>query len=319
MRSALKRNWFLIGLAVAVTAGVLGHGQLDWLAQQKWLRSGTVFIVLLVMTLPLKAEAIMRVIRHPFPALLASTINMGLIPPLAWLLSPLLPLPIARGLIVAAATPCTVASAAVWTRKAGGNDAIAIMVTVITNVSCFAITPAWVWLLAGQADAEIPLGPMIVKLALLVLLPMVLAQVLRFQSRIADFATKKKGKLGIVAQAGILLMVLIGSIQTGNHLASGETETPGLGSLLLMIVLVTLIHLAALAAGWNLGRLTRLGRADQIAVAFGSSQKTLLVGLTVAMEVQASILPMILYHVSQLIVDTIIADRMARRGESAGD
>jgi sodium/bile acid cotransporter 7 len=146
MRSILQRNWFLIGLALAVTVGILGHGQLDWLAQQKWLRSGTVFVVLFVMTLPLKAEAILRVVRQPFPALLASSINLGLIPPLAWLLSPLLPLPLARGLIVAAATPCTVASAAVWTRKAGGNDAVAIMVTVLTNVSCFAITPAWVWL-----------------------------------------------------------------------------------------------------------------------------------------------------------------------------
>jgi sodium/bile acid cotransporter 7 len=163
----------------------------------------------------------------------------------------------------------------------------------------------------GQSGASIPLGPMVIKLALLVLLPMVLAQLVRMHSGVGEFATKKKGKLSLVAQSGVLLMVLIGSIQTGRHLDSGLIETPSLASLLVMIVLVIAVHLAAMWAGWLLGGVSRLTREDRIAVAFGSSQKTLLVGLTVALEVQASILPMVLFHVSQLIVDTVIADRMA--------
>ena len=40
------------------------------------------------------------------------------------------PLSLAGGLLVASVTPCTVASAAVWTRRAGGNDSLAILSTV---------------------------------------------------------------------------------------------------------------------------------------------------------------------------------------------
>jgi sodium/bile acid cotransporter 7 len=51
-------------------------------------------------------------------------------------------------------------------------------------------------------------------------------------------------------------------------------------------------------------------------VAFAGSQKTLMVGLQVSMELGVSILPMVAYHVSQLIVDTLIADRWRAGNES---
>ena len=35
-----------------------------------------------------------------------------------------------------------VASAAVWTRRAGGNDAVALIVTISTNLACFLLTLA---------------------------------------------------------------------------------------------------------------------------------------------------------------------------------
>ena len=50
-------------------------------------------------------------------------------------------------MIVAATAPCTLASAAVWTRRAGGNDAVAILVTFITNATCFLVTPFWLILM----------------------------------------------------------------------------------------------------------------------------------------------------------------------------
>ncbi|MDP7304159.1 MAG: bile acid:sodium symporter, partial [Pirellulaceae bacterium] len=58
---------------------------------------------------------------------------------------------------------------------------------------------------------------------------------------------------------------------------------------------------------------------DQIAVAFASSQKTLMVGLLMAMSLQVSILPMVTYHVMQLLIDTLIADRFRRQAEVASN
>ena len=57
------------------------------------------------------------------------------------------------------------------------------------------------------------------------------------------------------------------------------------------------------------------------AVGFAGSQKTLMVGLTLAIEYfpQAPILPVVAYHVCQLLVDTLVADWLkARRERGAG-
>ena len=58
-------------------------------------------------------------------------------------------------LVIAAAVPSTVASAAVWTRRAGGNEIVALIVTVVTNSLCFLVTPLWVLLATGRSGATI--------------------------------------------------------------------------------------------------------------------------------------------------------------------
>ena len=46
-------------------------------------------------------------------------------------------------------------------------------------------------------------------------------------------------------------------------------------------------------------------------MAFAGSQKTLMVGLMVAITLETTILPMVAYQVLQLVVDTLVADRLA--------
>jgi sodium/bile acid cotransporter 7 len=77
-----------------------------------------------------------------------------------------------------------------------------------------------------------------------------------------------------------------------------------------MIAAVMAVHLSMLAAGFALARFVGLSREDQIAVGFAGSQKTLMVGLKISLDLQYSILPIVVYHVGQLLVDTLIADRL---------
>jgi len=81
--------------------------------------------------------------------------------------------------------------------------------------------------------------------------------------------------------------------------------------LALVLVAVLAVHLAALWLGCRLARLLRMANDDVPAVAFAGSQKTLMVGLDVAITYYGglAILPMVAYHVGQLLVDTLIADR----------
>lgn len=317
----LARRWFLIALFLAIGIGLSLHAAplANALASWTLFRNIMVAAVMFVMALPLEASAMWRALRRPIAPGLASVINFGLIPPAAFGLSLLLPPDLAAGLIVAGATPCTLASAAVWTRKAGGNDAAAILVTILTNSSCFLVTPLWVlWLTGEQAGESIQLGPMVLKLGAIVVGPMALAQLIRLRKRIADWATERKGQLSILAQSGILTMVFLGSIRTGQRLFGADSSGVPYGQLVVMVGLVLALHLAAFAVGWVSSPFFGLKREDQIAVSFAGSQKTLMVGLQVSMDLGVSILPMITYHVGQLIVDTLLAERI-RDGEGEGE
>ena len=88
-----------------------------------------------------------------------------------------------------------------------------------------------------------------------------------------------------------------------------------------MLACVIGVHLAMLWAGHVLARLLGMARPEQIAIGFGGSQKTLMVGLDIGAEYYATMplamLPMVAYHVCQLLVDTLVADRLHQRGEAA--
>ena len=243
--------------------------------------------------------------------------TFGLLPLLAWGVSRFLTGGQGPGLLIAAATPCTVASAAVWTRRAGGNDAVATMVTVITNAICFVVTPLWlvVFLGEGVQSEELEFKKAVWQLGRLVVIPMIVAQILRLYGPLAAWSLRHKVPLSIAAQIGLLYMVLIGAIQTGVQLQGGAAKTaeiPGWFDFALMLVAVVFVHTTACFAGLGISKWCGLPREDQIAVGFSGSQKTLMIGLKVALDYGISILPMVTFHVAQLLVDTVIADRLAR-------
>ncbi|MBI2479253.1 MAG: bile acid:sodium symporter, partial [Planctomycetia bacterium] len=216
--------------------------------------------------------------------------------------------------------PCTLASAAVWTRRAGGNDAVAILVTIITNLACFIMTPLWLLAMTGKSvsSPDLSLAKMSMNLGSLVVLPMTAAQLLRFYKPLGFWATREKRMLSVLAQCGLLAMVMFGAIQSGLGF-SNPTQSPLFAfDLIAMLAAVCLVHTVMLWVGVLLARLARFSREDQIAVAFAGSQKTLMVGLLMAISLQVSILPMVAYHVSQLFIDTLIADRFRNTAASGG-
>lgn len=281
------------------------------LAEMRTLQSVIVAVVMLLMAFPLKTTAIARSIRRPLPSLLATAVSYIVIPILAYFAASFLDSSSAIGLLVVAATPCTLATAAVWTGRAGGNDATALMTTIITNGSCFIVTPALIWITVGQSQ-EIPAGDLAMKLLLLVLLPITVGQLLRIPDSFARFAARNKRQMDFLAQVGVLAMVLIGMVSTSKILAADSGIT--IVAILRIGVICLAIHLAAMWVGVSLARLLKMDRREQIAIAFSGSQKTLMVGLLVCLLLDVSPLPMVVYHTIQLIVDTLIADRFAESG-----
>jgi sodium/bile acid cotransporter 7 len=313
MLALLRQRWFLIVLMAVLIAGIAWPHAMRPLA--RWLPSDVIVaVVTFIMALPLETSALWRAVRRPGPAWLAAFLNSGVAPPLGWLASRILPSELATGVILAASVPCTLATAAVWTRRAGGNDAIAFLVTMITNLACFMVVPAWLLLLIG-VRAEIDFRAIVWALLLLVVLPIIAAQILRQRRPMAAWAARHVVTLSSVAQIGVLLMVFVGAVHCGERIASLEHDSiVSAGNVALMIVAVAGVHILLLVLAFGVSGLLRMPRADSIAVAFSGSQKTMMVGAYLALAVgPLAILPMVAYHASQLVVDTLVADWLRPR------
>jgi len=310
MLAILKRRWFLLLLSAILVGGILRASDLEGLAESVP-RDWIIAAVLLAMALPLRIDALFSTLSRPAPALLAVVINLAAVPLLAFAASRLLIDELATGMIIASAVPCTLASAAVWTRLAGGNDAVSLLVTMITNLACFLVTPAWVQLFVGRTETPLPFGQLVLKLFVLVVVPIVAAQLLRTIPVIGRWATEKKLTLSIFAQCGILSIVFVGAVRSGLQLKQlGDQMATFAGQVILMLVLVATVHTLAWGIGFVGAKTLGMARADQLAVAFSGSQKTLMVGLAVALEFGGlAVLPMLAYHVEQLFIDTLLADR----------
>ncbi|WP_261362976.1 bile acid:sodium symporter family protein [Rubinisphaera margarita] len=305
-----------MALAILLPAGVVLGQQvpgLDQFVRESVNTSVIVFFVLFGMAFTLPTGNIRTIASRPTGVIAAMLINTALLPLISWGLVSVVPLgPFSSGLLILAAVPTTLASAAVWTRKAGGNDAIPLIVTLVSNALCFLTVPFWLTLTLGQSVPIEPV-PLIQRLLIVAVLPMLLGQCCRAIPAMARFATERKTMIGSVAQIGILTIIFVTSIRTGPIF---DSHAEGLSLLQFVIVFFCglFIHLVGLAAGWGLARAWKCDCADAIGVAFSASQKTLPIAIEVATAplILASgispvaIMPPLIYHATQLVVDTLM-------------
>ena len=335
MRSYLLKRWFLVSLFVLITAGLaLGAGGgravvegLNLLIRPRMVTATVLFL----MAFSLDSGQLKKSLQSPGPVVLAFVLNFGMIPLLCWALMPLQLSPDFQiGLMIAASVPCTMAAASVWTRKAGGNDAVSLLVTVSTNGLCFLITPFWLNL-TTTGNVQLDFWQMFWRLMFAVLVPTLLGQTARQLPSAAKFATKHKPVLGAVAQIFILTIVFSAACRAGVELGNSGPKPSAAGVAIVWGSCVA-VHIAVMAMGIAGSRLAGFSRSDCIAVAFSSSQKTLPIGVLLATDptmfgnpnllgtgtgigIPFAVFPMLMFHASQLFIDTAVADRFATRGE----
>ncbi|OYP35744.1 bile acid:sodium symporter family protein [Rhodopirellula sp. MGV] len=307
----IRAQWFLLALAIAYGIGHLGAESFAGLASKSGLRSAILFAVMWAMGITLRPDAIRRSVRSPTASLLAIGINMIGVPLLCWPMMFFLPTEYAGGLFVVGLVPCTLASASVWTRKAGGDDSIAMITTVVTNLACIAVVPLGVQMVLAMHTRVAPLAQM-EKLLWFVVLPLVIAQGMR-RMGLSDWADRNKTRLSFFAQLGILVMVFFGAIVSRSY---GDDSGSDVAMITAVGIAAISVHLTALVIGYVWAAIVKLPREEQIAVSFAASQKTLMVGLQIAIDCGVSVLPMMIYHIGQLVCDTVIASRFSKRDQS---
>jgi sodium/bile acid cotransporter 7 len=315
MIAVLRKRWFLMALICGVG---LACWRPQWLQPytQKLPAQGLVFASLFLMAWTLDSRAMFAALMRPWPALWATVISYGLVPPLGWLAGRLLSQPdFYVGLMIISSVPCTLASAVVWTRRAGGNDATALLVILLTTATSWLATTGWLAIATGT-EVGLRSGDMMAELVLILIMPVGLGQLCQIIRPLAVLAARHKMALGVIAQLLILAVILKAATILGERLhESPPVET---GTVFLAAVFSVTVHLIALAGGFWTGRAWGFDRPSRIAVAFASSQKTLPVALvlfeTYFKSYPLAVIPLVFYHAGQLIVDTFIADKLADRG-----
>lgn len=216
------------------------------------------------------------------------------------------------GLLFLAVLPSTVQSSIAFTSIAGGNVPAAICAASLSNLIGVALTPLLVTRILHQEGAAVSLDA-VEKIAMQILLPFVVGQVLR--PWIGDFVRRHR-LLTMVVDRGSILLIVYSAFGAGT-VAGVWSSIPASGLVLCFLVVALLL---ALAMGIMIaaGRICRLPPADQAVLFFCGSTKSLASGLPIASAifpaatVGATVLPVMIYHMTQLLVCSAVAQRYAR-------
>lgn len=325
--NAIAKHWFLVGLVVLIPLAIVT----GWAGQQlqplpsvvnrvptKWCTAAILFC----MSLTLNSSRLLAAVKAPLPVAIASGTNQLVIPILCL---PLLLLPwspdIAVGLMIAASVPCTMAAASVWTRKAKGNDAVSLLVTLLTNGTCFLVAPAWLWVgheWFGLVDTSggLQFRDLVLRLVLTALLPAILGQTLRLHGRIRNVVDRNKSSISTLAQCIILTLVFVSAFRGGRQFAGGDlSENLRHAEFISVWFCCVALHLVAMWIAWKTAMRLQVSEADARACVIAGSQKTLPIGIVLsdASGMPFSILPMLMFHASQLFIDTAVAARLKAR------
>lgn len=267
----------------------------------------------------LSREAVIEGIMHWKLHALVFAFTFALFPILGLMakpiLVPLLGKELYWGFLFMCFLPSTVQSSIAFTSVAQGNVASAICSASFSNLIGMFITPVLVsFFILGQSQHGFDPTASIIQITLLLLVPFVLGQILR--PYIFPYM-KKMPKIVKVFDQGSILMVVYGAFSSA--VVAGLWQQVSGTTLILLIlacsVLLTIIMLLALYVPRWMG----FSRADQRAIFFCGSKKTLASGVPMAQilfigqPLGMIVLPIMIFHQIQLMVCGVIANYWSKQ------
>lgn len=233
---------------------------------------------------------------------------------LAALVGPVLGPVLAAGIVYVGCLPSTVQSAITFTSLARGNVAGAVCAASISNLVGVVLAPLLVaFLMATDGEVDIHADAMW-KIVQQILLPFFAGQLAR--PLIGKLIERHKALVTLYDRGAILLIVYV-AFSAGTVGGIWGAVGPAVMAALVAVILVFLG--LAMAASVALGRLAALPEADRTTLFFCGSTKSLATGLPMAgllfagQEVAMIVLPLMLYHLIQLMLCAALAQRAAQR------
>lgn len=217
------------------------------------------------------------------------------------------------GVLFLCALPSTVQSSIAFTSMARGNVPAAVCAASLSSLLGVFFTPLLMGALVGSQGAMAHPAEAIGKILLQLLVPFLAGHFMR--PWIGGWVERHRAVLRYTDQGTILLVVYTAFSASVNEGLWQKTPLP---ALLAVLGTAALLLTVAMLSITFIARRLRFNRADEIAIVFCGSKKSLATGVPMAKVMFAGgglgaiVLPIMLYHQLQLIVCAFVAARYAR-------
>ena len=280
-----------------------------------------IFLLFLLNGLRLPRAEVVRGVRDwrfLLPLILFVFGAMGLA---GWLVSGLaqavLPTTIAAGFLFLGVLPSTVQSATAYTSLAKGNVAHSVVAAAVLNMLGVFVTAALIALLSRSGMPAIDLGGL-ERILLILVLPFAIGQIA--QVRLGRWARDHGTLVGWVDRLAIAIAVYIAFSSAVRQGIWTMLDTASWG---VLSALVAVMLVCGFAGSWWLAKALRLEWGDRISFQFAGAQKSIAMGAplaTVLFEPAVAglvLLPVLLYHLVQMVISAPLANRFSRSQQSA--
>jgi len=219
------------------------------------------------------------------------------------------------GMVIGTSLPMTINMVIVLTKSSGGDEASAVFNAAFGNMLGVFLTPVLILGYLG-VDGNVPLLDVFVKLALRVVLPVVVGQLLqKFSPMVVSFVKKYKPRFKKIQEWCLIYIVYTVFCKT---FLNGSPAS--IGDSLAMIALLFVILSGVMLLAWFLLKLF-FNKKPKLRVMglYGCTHKTVAMGvplINAIYETNSNVglytLPLLVWHPMQLVIGSALAPKLSR-------
>ena len=314
----MKIDWYLVLIILMAVAASVAPARGEVAVWLGWVSKVAIGVVFFLHGSRLSREAVLRGLGHWRLHLLILATTFGLFPLLcvgivhlpAWITPPEL----ASGIILLGCLPSTIQSSIAFVGVARGNVPAAVASASASNMLGVFLTPLLASLLMhakGGVSAS-----SFWSIVLQLLAPFIAGQLMR--PWIGAFVARHNNHLSKLDRGTILLIVYVAF---SGAVVAGVWERMGALDLVRLLILCLALLAAVLVATMLAARALGFDKADEIAIVFCGSKKSLASGAPIAAALLSpavagvAMIPLMIFHQIQLMACAVIAQAYARRPE----
>ena len=310
----LRRNAFLVGLAVTISVAYLAPGLGRAFAEIGG-KKAAVVVIFLLSGFTVRPRSIGEDLRHWPVHLLIQGFNLVLIPLLVFLTTGWVAGPARLGLFLMAAVPTTVSSCVAFTMAARGRASCALVNAMGGNLLGVVVSPLLLGLMVGVGGA-VGGGQVLRSMVTLVYVALIPFAVGETIGAVFGRPGPREARLSANVSQFCILLVILGSFSK-----SLPDLLRAMGGMWPCVIYIVGAHLVFVGMALACVRLFHFPPSLAPAVVFCSTQKTLGMGLPLAdaffegggVPLAVVYLPLMVYHLFQLALGGVLVNQWTKR------